>query len=85
MNECYEVCNHDCEYCNYFDDCYVPNNSKDYSHLLEENGLEDTFINDMVEEEVWNKDYVCFEKKYVFHDKRKYWKTSYKQNRRAEG
>ena len=74
MNELFEGCNHNCDECVCCEDCGYANNL--IPHIDMEH---DWFIKDMVEEEVWNKDNLQFEKKFVYEDKQKYWRKPYRK------
>lgn len=77
MTELIEGCNHECEMCSCCDDCsfYQNQGLHDY-HMYKD---KDYVIRDMVEEEIWNKENLQFEKKFVYEDKRKYWRKLYKK------
>ncbi|MCF0241392.1 MAG: hypothetical protein HUK25_02070 [Treponema sp.] len=78
MNELFEGCDHNCDCCMGFDNCYFANMAKsEYIWAVEEREMFADSIREMMEENFWNKENCCFEKRFVCADARKYRRKSY--------
>jgi len=66
MTELFEGCNHECVMCSCCDDCSFYQNQGHYDYQMYTD--QDYVIRDMVEEEVWNRDTLQFETRFVYED-----------------